>query len=215
MKRRWLQSGLSMIEVLIVIAVIGILVIIALTLLPDQISKGRDGRRKSDLQKIKIAFENYYSDKDCYPPPEILDNCGSSDLSPYLASIPCDPQTKTKYLYAPEDNGCPHYYRVFSNLEVDVDPVIMQLGCHTASGCGAYAFFGEELGLDALEYNYGVSEGVPVYVTEGNIPPGTQGWCCAFQGDPCNAWTQGQGICVEFYFDSAECNAACGYSPAP
>ncbi len=215
MQNRRLQSGLSMIEILIVTAVIGVLIIAGLMMLPQQINKGRDGRRKSDLQKIKIAFENYFSDNDCYPPPDILDNCGGTELSPYLATIPCDPQTKTKYLYAPEEVACPHYYRVFSNLEINVDPVIAQLGCQTASGCGAFAFFGDELGVEALEYNYGVSEGVPVYETTGAIPPGSQGWCCSNPGDQCNAWTQGQGVCVQFYFGLSECNAACGYSPAP
>ncbi len=216
MKKWRLQSGLSLIEILIVTAVIGVLILAALMILPQQINKSRDSRRKNDLQKIKIAFENYYSDNDCYPPPEILDNCDSTQLSPYLATIPCDPQTKSKYLYAPEEGiDCPHYYRVFSNLEVDTDPVVRQLGCHTASGCGAYAFFSEEIGLGALEYNYGVSEGVPVYVSEGNIPPGTEGWCCSSASDQCNAWTQGQGICVDFYFGLDECNEACGYNPGP
>ena len=207
------QSGLSMIEVLIIVAIVAILIIIAVTTLPQQITKSRDSRRKNDLQKIKIAFENYYNDKDCYPPPEVLDNCGSTSFAPYLATIPCDPQTKTRYLYAPEPSSCPHYYRVFSSLEVGIDPIITQLGCHTASGCGAYAFFGEELGLGALEYNYGVSEGVPVYVSDGNIPPGTQGFCCSFQGDQCNGWTVGQGVCNSFHFNLSECNAACGYQP--
>lgn len=212
MKKGRLQSGLSMIEVLIVTAVLAVLIIMALTTLPQQVNKSRDSKRKSDLQKIKIAFENYYSDNDCYPPPDILDNCGGTQLAPYLASIPCDPQTRTKYLYAPEGIACPHFYRVFSNLEVDIDPVVRQLGCHTASGCGAYAYF-EELGLGALEYNYGVSEGVPVYVTEGGIPPGTVGSCCNAYGTQCNGWVYGQGVCVDFYFTSEECNLACGYTP--
>ncbi|MBP7842643.1 type II secretion system protein [Candidatus Woesebacteria bacterium] len=212
MKKGRLQSGLSMIELLIVVAVLAILIIMALTTLPQQVNKSRDSRRKSDLQKIKIAFENYYSDKDCYPPKNILDNCGGTQLAPYLPTIPCDPQTRTKYLYAPEGAVCPRYYRIFSNLEIDVDPVIKELGCDTASGCGAYAYY-QELGLGALKYNYGVSEGVPVYVTNGNIPPGTSGSCCNSYGIQCNGWTSGdESVCVKFYFTSAECNLACGYT---
>lgn len=207
MRKTRLQSGLSMIEILVIAAIISILIIIALSMLPQQISKGRDGRRKSDLQKIKIAFENYYSDNDCYPPPEILDNCGSADLSPYLASIPCDPQNKSKYLYAPEGGSCPHYYRVFSNLEVDIDPVIEQLGCHTASGCGAFSYFGLTYGQGIRDYNYGVSEGVPVYITETTAPPGTVGFCCSGPGDQCNGWNLDDGVCADFYFSAAECSA--------
>lgn len=164
MKKLKKQFGLSMIEVLIVTTIIGLLSVLAITFLPQQISKGRDGRRKSDLQKIKIAFEDYFSDNDCYPPPEILDNCGSADFEPYMSIVLCDPHTKTKYLYAPETTACPHSYRVFANLERDTDPVVGELGCDTENGCGAYAFFGGELGVVALEYNYGISQGVPVLV---------------------------------------------------
>lgn len=214
MKKRTFQSGLTMIEILIVTAIIGILVIIAITTLPQQLNKARDGRRKSDLQKIKIAFENYYSDNDCYPDPDILDNCGGTELSPYLATIPCDPQTETKYLYAPEAGAsCAHYYRVFSNLEVDIDPVVEELNCHTLSGCGAYTYFGEELGLDSLEYNYGVSEGVPVFVSDGISPPGASGWCCTTPGETCAHWGGGpdDGTCSQLYgeTDVKACDAAC------
>ena len=205
LKKRF-QSGFSMIEVLIIATIIGILAILALTTLPKQISKGRDGRRKSDLQKIKIAFENYYSDKDCYPPPEILDNCDSNDLAPYMASIPCDP------LYAPVGAACPTAYRVFSNLESDLDPIIEELGCNTANGCGAFAFFEAELGLAATEYDYGISEGVQLYDTDGDSPIGMSGFCCQNHGSNCDIWTYDpeNNVCVDFYFDSFDCNTACG-----
>lgn len=212
MEKRWLKSGLSMIEILIVTAIIGVLVVVGVSTLPQQMRKGRDAERKSDLQEIKVAFENYYSDNDCYPGPEILDNCGGSDLSPYLASVPCDPQTQTKYLYAPEESSCPHYYRVFANLEIDSDPIVAELGCNNDLGCGAYEFFEEELGNLALEYNYGVSEGAPVHSGSGTIPPGTSGWCCSSPMDQCNAWTSGNGVCVQFFYDLEICNTACGYA---
>lgn len=212
MRKSSFQSGLSMIELLTVVSIIALLVILAITQLPQQVTKARDGRRKSDLQKIKIAFENYYSDNDCYPDPDILDNCGGSDLSPYLASIPCDPQTGEKYLYAPEEGtSCPGHYRVYADLEVDTDPVIAELGCNVAGGCGAYTFFGTdpEIGSDAYAYNYGVSEGVPVLVTEGNTPPLTSGWCCA--NGNCDSWNQNTGICSSgiIFPDYATCNTSC------
>lgn len=218
MFKKHFQSGLSMIEILIVTAVIGVLVIAALSILPQQINKGRDGRRKSDLQKIKIAFEDYFNDNDCYPDPDILNNCGSADLAPYLSSIPCDPRTDSKYLYAPEQVACPHHYRVFANLETDTDPVIVDLGCHTISGCGAYTFFAAELGAAAMEYDYGVSEGVPVYVGNPDFPPGTSGFCCQVNGDQCNVWNQGDGVCNISgpFITLKECDVYCGYvAPQP
>jgi type II secretory pathway pseudopilin PulG len=180
--------GLSMVEILIVIAIIAILIILALSVLPRQLEKARDAQRKSDLSEIKVAFENYYSDNDCYPPPEILENCGGTQLSPYLNQIPCDPADKSYYLYAPEGKACPGYYRVFSRLERKSDPVIPSLSCQGPGGCGAWQYFQAKLGLAANDYNYGVSEGVPVYMGEGGTLD--SGYCCSniLNDDDCKFW---------------------------
>jgi prepilin-type N-terminal cleavage/methylation domain-containing protein len=215
MKKSMLQSGFTMIEVLIVTAILGILIIIAISMLPRQLDKARDGRRKSDLQKIKIAFENYYSDNECYPEPTILDECGGTGLNPYLANIPCDPKNETKYLYAPEGEDCPKYYRVFSNLEVDTDPVIEELGCDTVEGCGAHAFFelDPDVGSDAVNYDYGVSEGIKLYVSESSSTL-TVGYCCQVMLDQCNVWNKGEPNCTVSgpYSLVSTCNTACGFS---
>ncbi|PJC43574.1 MAG: hypothetical protein CO039_03230, partial [Candidatus Pacebacteria bacterium CG_4_9_14_0_2_um_filter_34_50] len=102
------NRGFTLIEVLIVVAVLAILIIMALLLTPRQLEKARDGQRKSDLQKIKIAFEDYYNDNGCYPSADVLHNCGGvspsdHELSPYLQNIPCDPKDQSYYLYLPFD----------------------------------------------------------------------------------------------------------------
>ena len=215
------SAGLSMIEVLTVTAILAILIIMAITMLPRQMEKARDAQRKGDLQKIKIAFEHYYNDNGCYPSSDVLENCGgvspiNHELSPYLQNIPCDPQNESFYLYAPYDSsggaGTCDGYRVWANLEKDDDLTIINLGCDTIVGCGAYEFFETTLGLAAAEYNYGVSEGVPVFT--GNEEAYMEsGFCCSgSSGDDCNAWSLGGGNCVmgpyEFY---SECisNTVC------
>ena len=168
--------------------------------LPKQLQKARDSRRKSDLLKIKVAFENFYNDNDCYPSADVLENCGGKspsnhELSPYLQNIPCDPADGSHYLYAPYDktggsNTCDGF-RVWTNLEEDNDPVVAKLNCDGATGCGAYEYFEDSLGNDALEYNYGVSEGVPV--STGNTEHDQDvGYCCE---GVCNAWVEGSGQC--------------------
>jgi type II secretory pathway pseudopilin PulG len=202
------SSGLSMIEVLTVTAILAILVIMALTMLPRQLEKSRDSERKSDLQKIKIAFEHYYSDNGCYPSASVLENCGGEsplvhELSPYLQDIPCDPQNGKYYLYLPFDStggaGTCDGYRVWSNLENNTDPTISTLKCDGATACGAFNYFEATLGEEALEYNYGVSEGVSVLAGdyEETTTPGfdlDSGYCC---GGVCNIWSIGQGACTE------------------
>ncbi len=148
------HSGLSLIETIIVMAIIALLLIAFLVMLFDQLPKSRDAKRKSDLNLIQTAFEDYYNDNECYPPTGSLDNCGSEDLRPYLRNIPCDPMDEQPYQYQPAGNVCAGY-RIYTRLENN-DPIIDEIGC--TGGCGG--------GLDA-SYNYGVSSGMAV--SDGNV----------------------------------------------
>jgi len=64
-----------------------------------QIEKARDGRRKSDMNLISKAVEDYLNDNPCYPDEGFLNDCGGDSFRPYLNKIPCDPGTKQPYLY--------------------------------------------------------------------------------------------------------------------
>jgi hypothetical protein len=116
-----------------------------------QITRSQDARRKTDLEKIKVAFEEYYNDNGCYPPETILDECKGHQLNPYIDQIPCDPGTKEPYVLIPAESGTCAGYRVLAALADTNDPQIEQLGCNDACGCGWGA-----------EYNFGVSAGVPL-----------------------------------------------------
>ena len=215
-----LQQGFSLIEVLIVITIIALIALAVLFTFGGQMEKGRDARRKSDLHAVKTAFEEYYSDYECYPPAEILDTCGGSELSPYLDEIPCDPKTLAKYYYAPEGSLCPSYYRVFSSLERETDEAISALGCNSETGCGASTYF-PELGEEANNLNYGISQGVTFYQSSGreNQPPASGGddgppqqnlrYCCVQR--VCNAYShQDDNLCGgSLHETQAECIAAC------
>lgn len=114
------HSGFTLMEISIVVTliiVIGLIILVSLNPLA-QILKGYDTRRKSDLAQLKIAFENYYSDHDCYPQKEVLSNCGSADLMPYLTKIPCDPNDGTPYKIhtIPADSVCPQQYAIYGSM---------------------------------------------------------------------------------------------------
>lgn len=196
------RSGLSMIEVLIVVAILGILFVIVMTYLNNTgLPRARDAERKDDLHEIKIAFEEYYNDNGCYPPQELLKNCGSSDLSPYINELPCDPLTEDPYVYVPhpsESDTCGGY-RVYSPIEWSGDPVIEDLGC--VDGCGLTNAYVVNYGIntwDGEDYQYGISEGVPIGSPVGD-PELSSGYCCAEpDADPpaqCQAWDEGSGAC--------------------
>lgn len=122
MKR--IHQGFTLAEITIVVS---ILVILSLAILRSldpikQFFKGYDSVRKSDLAKLKSAFENYYSDHDCYPSQSILSQCGSAALTPYMDKIPCDPSGDPYKVYLlPEDSSCPQRFSVYANLSFSSD----------------------------------------------------------------------------------------------
>ena len=94
-------KGFTLIESLVVLAIFAVLILVTIMYLKPkvQISKAQDGQRKSDLEKISKALENYLNDNLCYPEASFFSQCNTQALSPYLRTIPCDPQTKEPYLY--------------------------------------------------------------------------------------------------------------------
>lgn len=126
------HPGFTLAEISIVISLVVIIGLAILTQInpSTQIFKAYDSRRKADLQKIKIAMENYYADHECYPsfPFDTSTNryyytCNSDLLKPYLPTIPCDPATKTSYALhlSPADTTCPQVFVVYAKTDFKGD----------------------------------------------------------------------------------------------
>lgn len=127
--------GFTLVEILVIIAVLGTLSIFGGVNIPPQLQKARDAIRKSNIQRITIAIEEYHQDKGCYP--VALSRCGTQfkegDLE-LISSIPCDPLTNLSYIYVSEGGSCPSWYQLYGNLEYTSDKIIDRLGCR--NGCG-------------------------------------------------------------------------------
>lgn len=109
---RFKQRGFTLIELLIVISLIGILsgVVVGVINVSGLRAKARDSIRTTDLDKIKVSLELYYTDNRSFPTTGNL-----STLSPtYMANIPTDPVTGTDYCYA--SNG--DRYILAASMEV-------------------------------------------------------------------------------------------------
>lgn len=136
--------GITLLEVLIVMAILSILATGSSIFIPPLVNKAYDARRKADLHTIKVNMDVYYSFAEQYP--EELPGCGQPlvyKTQNILNSIPCDPVTKEPYFYQIR-RGDLQSFRVYTLLSNLSDISISDVGC--LGGCGPDCF-----------YNYGVS----------------------------------------------------------
>ena len=228
MKFKKTTLGFTLVEIIVVMAIIALLAVLVVRALSSQTNKANDAKRKADLQKISIAFENYYSDEECYPPETILNDCGGSGLKPYLETIPCDPVYNTPYCYLPVEPNtsvCYQKYRLLGTLKYLQDLVIKSLGCDSNQFCGWETECAAAANRNG--FNYGVSSlntsvvnpsidlSVPVPTP---VPSGQQGvYACAPDGNPathahCNSYPGAQAKGCYTFSDPVLCQQRCDES---
>ena len=66
-KRLFKETGFTLVEILVVIAVIGLLVAIAIPQFMIYRSEAIDAQMKSDLRNVSIAVEAYYAKQSTFP----------------------------------------------------------------------------------------------------------------------------------------------------
>ena len=86
------KGGFTLLELLIVIAIIGILVAMGTASYSTAQKRARDSKRQGDLKAIQNAFEQYYSKNNGNYP----SSC-SVDTAYLPGDIPKDPKTQTSY----------------------------------------------------------------------------------------------------------------------
>lgn len=140
-------SAFTLIELLIVIAIIGVLAAALLVVFNPlaQMQKARDSRRKTDLREIKTSLMLYNNICGIYPEAsgEKIKGCGSScsvttvcewgdpwtmGSTTYMKILPGDPSSSQIYTYATENNS----FRLFALLERKDDPA----GSASQTQCG-------------------------------------------------------------------------------
>jgi prepilin-type N-terminal cleavage/methylation domain-containing protein len=57
------QKGFTLVELMIVVAIIGVLAAVAIPKFADMLEKSREGATKGNLSAIKSAISNYYADQ--------------------------------------------------------------------------------------------------------------------------------------------------------
>lgn len=86
------RQGFTLMELLIVIAIIGILVSVSVASYGSAQKKGRDARRHGDMNTLRNAWEQYYADSNGNYPASC--SVGTTYLP---GGIPTDPKSNTAY----------------------------------------------------------------------------------------------------------------------
>lgn len=104
-KRRGLalndSRGFTLVELLVVVAIIGILSAIVLASMSGARSKGRDAKRISDIKNLQLALQLYYDgNNSTYPSGDGSVSSTLTGLAPsYLSVLPTDPLSSATYSY--------------------------------------------------------------------------------------------------------------------
>ena len=124
-----IKKGFTLIEVLIVITILALLSMGALFSVSKQRIKAEDASMKSDLNRLKIAFEDYYNDHNCYPPEIWFDgqeDAGSTVFQPYLSTLPYNKKTHLPYILEKDTTGC-SWFKIYTTLNNEDDPQAVEL----------------------------------------------------------------------------------------
>jgi|SRR3990167_3530311 len=103
------KQGFTLIELLVVIAIIGILASFAIASFTSAQAKGRDSKRKADLDAIKKALELFKGDTTgaAYFPGAISTAIFNPSASiSYIRTLPTGPSSGETYAYTPGGTGC-------------------------------------------------------------------------------------------------------------
>lgn len=115
------KKAFTLIELLVVIVILGVLAALITGNFFTSLKKGRDARRKGDLEQIQRALEMYYEDKKAYPLALTFGGklcetaaCGASEKV-YMQKVPDDPISGKDYEYIPAADGTS--YSIYSCME--------------------------------------------------------------------------------------------------
>lgn len=140
MQKNSKQKAFTLLELLVVMAIMALLVGLGLRTFGSVQQKSRDGRRKQDVQSITKALELYYNDFKHYPygsSGQIM-GCGenateacvwgdvwqnSSDQTLYMSKLPMDPGG-SQYFYLSDSQG--QTFRIFAYLENTEDESVVK-----------------------------------------------------------------------------------------
>ena len=118
------KKGFTLIELMVVISLISIIATFSISNYTQVQKQGRDAKRKTDLNQVKLALEFYYSVNNAYPAQaNIVWGSAWAEGTPstsYMKQVPADPQpisaSRPQYCYSPSGTP-PSSYTLYASLE--------------------------------------------------------------------------------------------------
>lgn len=134
------KNGFTLLELIVVIAIIGILAVIVLVALDESRMRGKDSARKIEIQEVIKALELYYSDGGLYPLyggvagtggflSGIQNDFYGSEPGKYLKRLPVEAATHFYYCVSPDRKS------MLIGLDTENDKGGTNF-CHTTRGPG-------------------------------------------------------------------------------
>ena len=116
------RKGFTLIELLIVIIILGVMASLITGNFFTSLKKGRDTKRKADLEQITRALEMYYEDKKTFPVTAGLTFGASLTDSVsgkvYMQKVPNDPTSGKDYEYVSTGSDYKLYACMENNLQI-------------------------------------------------------------------------------------------------
>ncbi|KKP48050.1 MAG: Tfp pilus assembly protein, major pilin PilA [Candidatus Woesebacteria bacterium GW2011_GWA1_33_30] len=137
-----MKNGFTLVELLVVMAIIGVLVALGASNFRTAQMRGRDTQRKSDLKQISHSLELYYADYGHYPATNLV-TAGSEftdGKTTYFKSVPDDPSINQNYVYRLVPSAPTQKYQLFAKLENSQDQDLVT-GLTQSCGAGATCNF--------------------------------------------------------------------------
>lgn len=152
------KSGFTLMEILIAIAIMGIMAALLSGNFISSQKKARDAQRKADLRQMQNALELYFNDKSVYPVSSggVIVGCGNCNGAPssctwnsqsefrdtvpsscgttYMKKLPKDPVATQNYYYWSDGTS----YKLYACLENTRDQKILNplpAGVSCGGGC--------------------------------------------------------------------------------
>jgi prepilin-type N-terminal cleavage/methylation domain-containing protein len=85
-------NGFTLLELLVVISIIGLLVAMGAVAFTTAQQRGRDSKRRGDMQSIQKAFEQYYAENGDYS-----STCATMATAHMPGGLPDDPKSSQTY----------------------------------------------------------------------------------------------------------------------